>query len=226
MLDADCSIETWGNRIADASVFFKVADAEAHGRPDNQMLQCCVFLPQETSRLNAGVHSNRLEVGVGSPTVCAGAGLLPRNTEDERKMLIPQPAGEIQRGGSGPRRLLSRMTDDVLDIVRSRAVLGARFRIGQFEFREPDYRQIQIWAECLGLSADAIVRRLTASTYGEQGNQWTIIGRTDPCARCVDSISTRGTSQTATLLSVTLGSNRIEKGSASEQYGKKERYSR
>ena len=85
-------------------------------------------------------------------------------SEDEVKALVPRPSGELQRVGSGPGRLLSRVVSDALGFARSAALQGARFRLGDFEFREPDYRQIEIWAECLGVSADEVLRCLMASS--------------------------------------------------------------
>jgi len=86
-------------------------------------------------------------------------------SDDDGKALVPRPSGELRRVGSGPGRLLSRVVGDALGFARATALQGARFRLGDFQFRERDYRQIQTWAECLGLSADEVLRRLEASTY-------------------------------------------------------------
>ena len=83
-------------------------------------------------------------------------------TEDDRNALIPRPHGAIAKAGLGPGRILSGMVADALDVVRShdRALALARFRIGSHEFRDPDYRQIMVWAKALDLEPGVLVERL------------------------------------------------------------------
>ena len=42
---------------------------------------------------------------------------------------------------------------------------SARTRIGSYDFRDPDYRQVLLWADALGLEPAEIIHRLETSTY-------------------------------------------------------------
>lgn len=57
---------------------------------------------------------------------------------------------------TGPQRIATRMAENLLDVARSqeRALAAQRrYRIGDYEFREADYAQIQRWARMLGMAA-------------------------------------------------------------------------
>ena len=54
------------------------------------------------------------------------------------------------------------MVEDALALVRKREISAARFRIGEYELREPDYRQIRRWAEALGKSPEEVLATLAA----------------------------------------------------------------
>lgn len=84
--------------------------------------------------------------------------------DKERNALIPLPAGGLENIGSGPKSILSAMVSDALALVRVRekSLVAARFRIGDYEFRDPDYRQILIWAKALALEPEVFIRRLEA----------------------------------------------------------------
>jgi Leucine-rich repeat (LRR) protein len=86
-------------------------------------------------------------------------------TDDKHKALVPRTAGELQRIDKGSLRLLSRVTADAQVFARTMVPQVDRFRIGEFEFREPDYNQIHTWAECLDLTPNEILRRLQESSY-------------------------------------------------------------
>ena len=63
----------------------------------------------------------------------------------------------------GTQRIATRMADDLLNVARSRErALAAqrRYRIGEYEFREPDHAQIQRWARMLGMGPEAVVEEL------------------------------------------------------------------
>ena len=53
------------------------------------------------------------------------------------------------------------MIDEALSLARQEQALEARkFRIGQYEWCEPDYQQIIIWAKALSLKPEEVVHRL------------------------------------------------------------------
>ena len=81
-------------------------------------------------------------------------------TDEERKALVVRPSSEVGRIGVGARNVLSHVVSDALVTARSRLTSPAtiRFRIGDYEFREPDYRQILLWAEALGKSPENILQ--------------------------------------------------------------------
>ena len=85
--------------------------------------------------------------------------------EKPRNALIIRPSSAVERIGSGPRGILTRMVSDALAVARSqdKALTVARFRIGDFKFRDPDYRQILLWAKALKLKPETVVRRLKGS---------------------------------------------------------------
>ncbi len=86
--------------------------------------------------------------------------------EDKRNAMIPQPSGAIEKIGPGPRGILTRMVSDTLALARSQStnVAAARFKIGKYEFCDPDYRQILLWARALKLKPLTIVQRLERSS--------------------------------------------------------------
>jgi hypothetical protein len=90
--------------------------------------------------------------------------------DDERKALVVQGPRSLAEVGAGARKILSSVVSDALTIVSSRekAVTSTLFRIGSYEFREPDYSQILIWARALRICPVALVNTLekTCFRYG------------------------------------------------------------
>lgn len=91
-------------------------------------------------------------------------------TDEDRNALIRLPSGTM--AGLGPKRILSGMVSDALDVARSHdsSLALARFRIGDHEFREPDYRQLLLWSKALELDPAVIVQRLETPTLGRHVN--------------------------------------------------------
>ena len=89
--------------------------------------------------------------------------------DKERNALIPLPSGGLENIGSGPKSILSGMVSDALALVRVRekSLAAARFRIGEYEFRDPDYRQILIWAKALGIEPEDFINRLQDDCFTE-----------------------------------------------------------
>ena len=70
------------------------------------------------------------------------------------------PSGGALTTTPGTQRIATRMADDLLAVAHSRErTLAAqrRYRIGKYEFREPDHAQIQRWARMLGMGPEAVV---------------------------------------------------------------------
>ena len=74
--------------------------------------------------------------------------------------IVPRQSGAIEKAAPGRKRLLSGMVADAL------AIAGRKFRIGEIELHEPDYRQLMAWAEQVKLSPREVLRRL------KEGLRW------------------------------------------------------
>lgn len=70
--------------------------------------------------------------------------------------LVPRPTDALEKAEPGKRRILSSMVGDAL------ALAGRKFRIGEIELHEPDYRQLMAWAEQVKLPPREVLRRLKA----------------------------------------------------------------
>ena len=75
--------------------------------------------------------------------------------ENNRSLIsLPDASLALARPKSG--RVLSELVGDTLALA-----LGKPLRkIGEYEWCEPDYRQILLWAEALGLEPEEVIRRL------------------------------------------------------------------
>lgn len=84
--------------------------------------------------------------------------------------LVPRPPSAVEKAEPGAKRILSGMVADTLALAsKERAETpAARFRIGEFKWCEPDYRQILIWAEALHLEPEKVIERLLT----EPGTKW------------------------------------------------------
>ncbi len=82
--------------------------------------------------------------------------------EPDKFALMPRRAGALEKAEPGAKRIVSGMVADTLALV-PKAIFAAHsvsFRIGQYEWCEPDYRQILMWAEKTGKRPEAIIQRL------------------------------------------------------------------
>jgi hypothetical protein len=70
--------------------------------------------------------------------------------------LIPLPDASLAVARQEPSRVLSEMVGDTLALARREPL----FKIGEYEWCEPDYRQILLWAEQLVLMPEEVIRRL------------------------------------------------------------------
>ena len=72
-------------------------------------------------------------------------------SDKEDTSLVLRPSGELARRPSGATAIIDSMVNDATEIIRTDAI---RHRIGDYEFRESDYRQILIWAEATDLQPE------------------------------------------------------------------------
>ena len=81
--------------------------------------------------------------------------------DENERSLIPLPDASLVAGRQEPSRVLSEMVGQTLALARQVPL----FKIGEYEWCEPDYRQILHWAEVLALEPEEVIRRtLTISS--------------------------------------------------------------
>lgn len=85
--------------------------------------------------------------------------------EGKSNALVPFSISGNGIAETGPRSIVASMVTDALARAQSqtKAHAAARFRIGEYEFCDPDYRQILIWARALGNEPERIVSILSKS---------------------------------------------------------------
>jgi hypothetical protein len=87
--------------------------------------------------------------------------------ESERFALVPRQSTALKKSSAGHEHILLGMVGDTLALVRaSKSDLQTRrFRVGDIDFCEPDYRQILSWAGQTHLSPEDVLRRLTLNLW-------------------------------------------------------------
>tara|TARA_R110002072_G_scaffold302810_1_gene488907 strand:- start:2122 stop:3291 length:1170 start_codon:yes stop_codon:yes gene_type:complete len=89
--------------------------------------------------------------------------------EEDKKSLTLRSGSELAVSKPKGSRIVSQMTQDVLARTHSREAPQARFKLGDYEFREPDYRQILRWSEQLEMHPEALLEVLQNSVnYAEK----------------------------------------------------------
>jgi hypothetical protein len=94
---------------------------------------------------------------------------------DDNKALIHRPGAAISpAGGRRTNPVIARVTEDALARARSarKEIRQARFRIGEYELREPDYRQILDWAAALEKAPEWVLAQLEESRI--EPEEWSI----------------------------------------------------
>lgn len=97
-------------------------------------------------------------------------------TDENNHPLVPYRSSAIEKDGAGARGILSTVVSDALVLAQKNSLGNTRFRIGDHYLREPDFRQIQRWAEALELEPAEVIRRLEEkgrrTTYGDSLVPW------------------------------------------------------
>ena len=87
------------------------------------------------------------------------------NENDNNRSLIPLPDGSLANTAAGAKRIMSAMVGETLALTRQEqsSIQSARWKIGDYEFCETDYRQILLWAAAMNLESVTVVERVLAS---------------------------------------------------------------
>ena len=78
------------------------------------------------------------------------------NSDDPTRSIIPVPDASLTLARPEGGRVLSELLSDTLALARGEPLR----KIGEYEWCEPDYRQILLWAEALGLEPEEVIRRM------------------------------------------------------------------
>ena len=88
--------------------------------------------------------------------------------DSPERSIILRPDVQIEKSAGEKRRIVAAMIDESLSLARLAQTLEAkRFRIGQYEWCESDYRQILMWADALELEPEEVVHRLLSKEMGK-----------------------------------------------------------
>lgn len=90
----------------------------------------------------------------------------------DKNELVAQSGRAIQAAGAGPSSILAGMVADVLTLAKplSVEVMPTLFRVGDYDFCEPDYKQILLWAEALAFKPEVVVGHLQSFMPSEDQN--------------------------------------------------------
>jgi hypothetical protein len=92
----------------------------------------------------------------------------------ENLSLIARPPAAIEKAGPRTKRILSDMVTGTLTLAKREHLLPAepRFRIGEYEWCGPEYRQILTWAKALKLRPEEVIERLLKGPKGSIDAWW------------------------------------------------------
>ena len=72
---------------------------------------------------------------------------------------------------TGPGRILAGMVEEMLALGKEGAVLQtAEFKICDYTWCEPDYRQILLWAEALKIEPATVIKKLIAGENSQENS--------------------------------------------------------
>ena len=94
--------------------------------------------------------------------------ILNNSSGNDNFALVPRPSSAVAKAEPGAKRILAGMVADALALVNREQLkpAEARFRIGDYEWCEPDYRQILMWAKALNLEPETVMERLFPEPKG------------------------------------------------------------
>jgi len=75
---------------------------------------------------------------------------------ENNRSLVPLPDATLALARPEAGSVLSKMVRETLDVARGMPL----FKLGEYEWCEPDFRQILLWAEQLALEPEEVIRRL------------------------------------------------------------------
>lgn len=92
---------------------------------------------------------------------------------NQERSLIPRPSHELIVPRVAGNRILAGMVEETLALGREDAgAQTAKFRIGEFELCEPDYRQVLIWAKVWNLPPERVIGGLLHSWEEKWVPEW------------------------------------------------------
>src|SRR5450759_3297303 len=81
--------------------------------------------------------------------------------------LVPRPSSAIEKVAPGAKHILSGMVADTLALRKETSAFAAKtFRIGEYEWCEPDYHQIIVWAKATNFKPEDFITVL----FSKQGD--------------------------------------------------------
>lgn len=89
-------------------------------------------------------------------------------------ILVKRPSSALEKVAPGAKRVLSDMVADALVLAKKEqsALTAAKFRIGDYEWCEPDYSQIMLWARSLKLNPPEVLDRLLNGKRAQWEPAW------------------------------------------------------
>jgi Leucine-rich repeat (LRR) protein len=81
-------------------------------------------------------------------------------------VLVKRTSSALEKVAPGAKRVLSGMVADALALAKREqsALNPSKFRIGDYDWCEPDYRQIHVWAKAIGIPPEQIIDILKKDT--------------------------------------------------------------
>src|SRR6266550_4484466 len=87
--------------------------------------------------------------------------------ENNEFALVPKPPGALEKSEPAAKRILSGMVADTLALGKEAfSPVAKSFRIGEYEWCEPDYRQLMTWAGAANFKPEDVV----AVLFNKQSN--------------------------------------------------------
>ena len=81
--------------------------------------------------------------------------------EKNTKALISNSGKGLSGRDRPASRVIDRVSQDVMARAEAQGLSQARFRIGEYLLREPDYQQILLWSEAMDISPELVLQSLS-----------------------------------------------------------------